>query len=653
MFMGEMVGETFVTITPIVDEPKFRAQAESQIKAATEAIKVTVPVETGVRSGTRSLADQDAAYAKLTGSVKTLAQVEQQLKELEDFRANASMSVKQQLQGEIGVLEQQRAALLASGDAARTAASEERSLGNEVRRRGDFESQTFRGQARNVLTGRAGVGSLLSPSNIAGFTAAGFAIGAVFTGLQHLEDALRVTGDESFTFEGRVRNAGAELLTGDLIGGLDALIQKAPTAQEKLKSLLTTVGTTSVDLRNFAFAQTEAAKATDEQAAAADRQATGGLRGGAAFRDTAKELRNTADSERDAAAAARDLAAAFQTSITAAQDVEAAIVAAGSEAARFGEANRGPGAQRRGSVGAGAEAVDSTDTIANQRAIEDARVQRNKTLNDDLALARKREREAEQTAARFAAVDDIEGAKERQRIIEEAKTKVALIEQQIQQQNEQAAKAAEAERKRLAAEAKRAAEERAREAKALRDARHDALLNDINYEIELAQLAVRRAQVATKTTKDDIAAEHRLIDLLKSASQTAGLSKEERRRFLLDLGGARIDLQDLLNGKGGDGFSIQDLFQAAGDQFSTFGSNISGRNGVLSRQDARASLGQDILARINGDQLTVQERMAATLESIDAKLSGGSNVAPTRNRIGSTIAVGAAEVAAAFHYGVN
>jgi hypothetical protein len=61
---------------------------------------------------------------------------------------------------------------------------------------------------------------------------------------------------------------------------------------------------------------------------------------------------------------------------------------------------------------------------------------------------------------------------------------------------------------------------------------------------------------------------------------------------------------------GAGGFTIGDLFQSAVDQFSTFGSNIAGRNGILSPQDARGDLGGRVVGNLStgmsADQIVVR-----------------------------------------------
>jgi hypothetical protein len=65
------------------------------------------------------------------------------------------------------------------------------------------------------LAGLLGAGARLG--------AVGFAATAAFQAVGELQQSLRVTGDEAFTAEGKLRNLGAELLGGNIIGGIKAL----------------------------------------------------------------------------------------------------------------------------------------------------------------------------------------------------------------------------------------------------------------------------------------------------------------------------------------------------------------------------------------------------------------------------------------------
>lgn len=60
-----------------------------------------------------------------------------------------------------------------------------------------------------------------------------FGINAAYQASQHLADALEATGNEAFTSGGKLRNFGAALLKGDLVGGIEAL-KAAPKTFDEL-----------------------------------------------------------------------------------------------------------------------------------------------------------------------------------------------------------------------------------------------------------------------------------------------------------------------------------------------------------------------------------------------------------------------------------
>lgn len=58
------------------------------------------------------------------------------------------------------------------------------------------------------------------------------AINATYQGARHLQDALQATGAEAFTTEGKLRNLAASLLSGDVVGGLQALRAQPKTLED-------------------------------------------------------------------------------------------------------------------------------------------------------------------------------------------------------------------------------------------------------------------------------------------------------------------------------------------------------------------------------------------------------------------------------------
>ncbi len=636
--MSEQIGETYVSIVPIVDEAAFKQQTQQAVDNAVGDIKAGVQVDTqsltkvreDALTSARTAETQAAQLAKqqLLGAA-SLEQATVAAKAYADAalvaaRADVALNVATgeqtaTLQTSITLLRQHEAALLQDAEAKRINAGAGIGGGpggpndpNDPRGR-----RTLRGRIEAVSQGEAGLGSLLSPAAIARFGLAGLAIGTVFTALEHLRSGLKVSGDEAFTFEGRIRNAGAEVLGGDLIGGIGALVREAPTASEELKKLGANANTTSVDLRQFAHETDEAAKSTEAHAVALDHTASGALRGGAAYADNAKGLHALAAGERDAAAGARDLAAAFETSVTQAQAVASAIQQAGSEAAAFGEQTRGAGGVAAGQPLAGASFVDETNTNATASSVAESLARRTKGLQDDLAVAK--QAAADAATAEQNQKDVVEGAAARHKETVDAVTKAVLIQNQIDAD-------AAAERKRLAdlAEAarKKAAAEAEAERKAALAAAREAYRNDLDFRQSLLELSLRRAGLTDKTIADDVAAEKKLIAFFRQESQDRKLTKEERRQFFLALQNEKIDLKELLKGDTPDvgGGSLEDLFKSAQEQFAQFGSNVSSSvttgggvreafAGAISAQNPRITPGQQA-------QLTEAQRTNQLLTGI-------------------------------------
>lgn len=154
-----------------------------------------------------------------------------------------------------------------------------------------------------------------------------------------------------------------------------------------------------------------------------------------------------------------------------------------------------------------------------------------------------------------------------------------------------------------------------------------------------------------------------LRDAAKRVARNSSLSRQalaDARLKVLELNGQILGIKSQIknlgkDGSGGDGFSLQDLFQEAVNQFNTFGSNIAGRNGVLSPQDERAAFGQTAVKNageaLAAASLTQQERQTALLESINSKLianpQGGIPVTGNRGRIGGLTAIEEADRLAA------
>ncbi len=186
-----------------------------------------------------------------------------------------------------------------------------------------------------------------------------------------------------------------------------------------------------------------------------------------------------------------------------------------------------------------------------------------------------------------------------------------------------------------------------------------AFLNLRNSKLDLAI----QAAGLTKGTGDDKRAINAAIRVFQNDIDGLNKIKDktvEQKQAVVDLKSKIITLQQSLKSlnqtqnSAAGGFSLSDLFREGVQNFSTFGSNVAGRAGVLSAQDARASLGSNI-AQIAGAQLTESQRQTALLESIDSNTrtdgsSGGKNV--RRNVRGNAVTTfDAAALAAINGYG--
>jgi hypothetical protein len=138
----------------------------------------------------------------------------------------------------------------------------------------------------------------------------------------------------------------------------------------------------------------------------------------------------------------------------------------------------------------------------------------------------------------------------------------------------------------------------------------------------------------TKGTGDDKRAINAAIKVFQDRIDGINKVKNktvEQQQAVVDLQSKIVSLKQTLKSlndaakSDSAGFSLSDLFREGVQNFSTFGSNIAGRAGVLSPQDARASLGSNV-AQIAGAQLTEAQRQTALLESINSNTSPGGKV---------------------------
>lgn len=256
--MSEMIGETFVSIVPVVNQAEFASQVESQVASATQQVKVSVPVTpVADQAAEQRVAALRAASAEAAGAVAALQQrlVVGQAStaeaaaaldaytsaQLQASKAAVELDIalgRESAKEDLALLTRQR---LIEQTEILTAVEQRRARslggfggGGGGGGRGPTE---LRGVIREVASGEAGVSSLLAPAALLRFGAAGLAIGAVVSTLGALQKGLKVTGDEALTTEGRFRNLGAALLTGNLVEGFQALNAQSKDASEQLKEL--------------------------------------------------------------------------------------------------------------------------------------------------------------------------------------------------------------------------------------------------------------------------------------------------------------------------------------------------------------------------------------------------------------------------------
>lgn len=664
---GYDAGALFVRIVPTAEG--FGAKAAQEIRSQAPAVQQAAQAAlgspqqvTGVTGAFRQYQQEFAKTAKaledaqLTSarSLVGKASTEEATAALAAYSAQALIAAKADVEltlasgvatdtfgSSIALLKEEQVALQAN-----TVATLENAHAGE-----QAHAQRFRQQARRVAEGEAPISSLLGPSSLLKFGAGALAFGAVITTLQRAEEALKVTGDEAFTTEGKLRNLGSAILTGDLIGAFEALSAHADSARTQLDALLSDPQTRGGDLA--AFGQEAGKTATGlEQAAAAAK--TLGEEDSALGEALARGAAETREAANDALALAR----AFEASTSAANDVSAAIDAAGSDVAAFGERTRGAGAvateagRPRGAPSSG----DSTATAETENAVAASLAARTRSLQDELGVAR---REAAQAAQLERNLNEVsEGAAARHQATVEANTRVVQIEQEIDARAAQKAKEAQATRERAAREAEAARKEAARLAAEEARAAAAAAKAEIDRSLALDDLRIEQAGL-TKGLGDDRKAINAKIEDLKDLRAKTKQYSAEWIGYSRDITDLRMTLQNLGSSAKQNGLSAGGLFAEAAREFGTFGSNIAGQpGGVLSGQDARGAFGlqvtQDLGAQVQGAQLTTQQQMAATLMSIDARLAAQTpHVKPGAGKVGSLIAVGAAQVAAAFNYGAN
>lgn len=512
---------------------------------------------------------------------------------------------------------------------------------------------------RQVMVGKGGVeaeravGGLASKAGLLGIAAV-----AGYQAIQQLSAALRVSGAEATSTEGKFRNLGASLLQGDVVGGFKALRVEPELAAEQMDKLVRESVRAGDQVKVDAL---KAAAASEGWGKLADQL------------DAVSDSINALNAQKSLESSLRrvDTVAAYNRVST----EEAQNLIYGERGSEYG---RGPGAAaaadrfeaqdraREAEEKAMLERKTKAETLAAARRLKDANAprsiidavstaQRTKQLQDDVAAARQEEAyfterllTVEEGTARYTQINQqLTQAITRRQGLE------AAIEQRMQSESERKAALA---KDRAAEAARLAAEREAARQRELSIARQE-YRDDLGFEEALLTLTLRRASMTEDTIKDDVKAEQKLIAFYKEQSRNKRLSKEERRSYFLQFKNEQLDLKSLKDGVdgGSGGFTLDEYFKEAANQRTTFGSNVSNGDVPLSGQGARASLADIILG--GGPMLTAQERANAILEEISAKLDGGVAAPAKGNRPWKSgdlkAAMSAPHSAGVYGYGAN
>jgi hypothetical protein len=149
----------------------------------------------------------------------------------------------------------------------------------------------------------------------------------------------------------------------------------------------------------------------------------------------------------------------------------------------------------------------------------------------------------------------------------------------------------------------------------IREAEKQDLLDRFATQDQFIQIRKQRAALTDKNLRDDRAAVRAEIRILRRRLREESLDQRERLDIRSRILSARQELQGLrAQQEGPQGATTGQFFQEAVNQFRQFGSNIAGRSGVLSAQDARASFAFNAIQRI-GDraQAVAQTQRSAQL----------------------------------------
>lgn len=486
----------------------------------------------------------------------------------------------------------------------------------------------------------------------------GIAVVAGYQAIGQLQRSLRVTGAEAATTEGRLRNVGAALLGGDVLGAFKAARTEFTLTADALRELQSEIArgnTLNVDkLRQAAevfgndklraqLSQASFAVRTNLQQ---DRATAAGLTPG--LRD---DLAAARVAEREARIGVR----VFQKGT----DEYSKAFAAWAGAVK----------QRRAIVQRieGQTSPELRDAARQQQfQLNQLRAAGTKSTRDDMDIAKTRadylrrligqlEKDDTKTKAQkarlvtlYGQLDQVESSleqvREQARAAQQERVQkqiaAAQVDLQIQAANargqaqETAAlrsqadfAAREATDKRLAVDQRqqfaleaaqlnkqlydiqvRQAEEAKQAAQRAREARKQELeaerqryRDGLALDEQRIQLRVQAAQLTGKKVSDDKRALRALIAFYKQEERDQKLTVQERLTAQSNKISAQLQLRNLAKQKKtsstASGMSAADFFAEAASQFRTYGSNITAdRSGILSGQDARARYAQIALA---------------------------------------------------------
>lgn len=676
------IGESYVRIRPLLDT--FAGEAQAQVDKSLAQVKAKAQSE--FQDVQKQIEDlQLRATAAGFRAATTGSKSEQFKSEILSLQATAlqmqsSADAARSLAAEkIGA---EKEALLAAADAFVLARNKVQSAITQGQQTGKIPELVPSGGGPGGITGFLGAGSAGRTGGLAGLVGSGLRLGAIgfaataaFQALGEVQQMLKVTGDEAFTVEGRFRNLGAELLSGNFIGAIKALSADRPAdlvgdLKAKVDDLKKSTDFYTVTEEKLLALRSQSVDKSNEYIETLKTM-------GAISGSTADALKEVTDDLYEQANAARVAA-------TAVGDVADEIARAGSEAAAFGERSvdefgRGPGAiaaqaaaaaATGGTFTAGTGGTSVGDVI---RASIASRIRDEKArLTAELEAARLTEQHAR---ALFENVKGTKAAAAAYHAVVEAHTRTVSLQNQIaglaeqnaksaKQAADAAAKDAAAKAAQAAADAKAAREQsleneiakaaltkrksddrkafaaaidywrtlartadsarereeaqakvldlRARLQKVLKG---DAAGEDTAEQLRVLRLenAIQAAQL-TRGLGDDKAAIKKLIAYYREQFANAeGLEKEQIRSKLI---AARLRLQGLAQTQGGESPDVfaERIFAKAADQFRRFGSNLSlTPGGLLAPQDARGLLGSLLVGGPQGYQAAAQRTRDAQL----------------------------------------